>query len=102
MAEQPSDEDNFFDFEEGLFVESFTPSELITDNLPVSKGNMANIHFHSHPEREVDYNMILTLLAEFKAHQDQVFEVEKELWDIIIEKSTTIELEENAPKEDEC
>lgn len=36
--------------------------------------------------------MILTLLVEFKAQQDQVFEVEKELWDIILEKLAAIEL----------
>lgn len=68
----------------------------VTDNLLMNKDNTTNIRFGSHPEKEVDYHMILTLPAEFKAHQDQVFEVEKELWDIISEKSTAIELEENA------
>lgn len=68
ITELPSDEDDFVNFKEGLFAESFTPSELIIGNLPVNKGHMNNIRFGSHPEREVDYNMILTLLVEFKAH----------------------------------
>lgn len=63
---------------------------------------MANISFGSHPKREIDCNMIFTLPIEFKAHQDQVSEVEKELWDIILEKPVAIELEDNTPKEDEC
>lgn len=101
MAELPSDEDDFDDFEEGLFTKSFTPSNLITGNLPGDKGHMADIHFDSHPERAVNYNMILTLSVEFKAQQDQVFEVEKVLWNIISEKPVAIKLEDNTSKEEE-
>lgn len=70
MAELPSDEDDFGDFEEGLFAKSFTPLELITNNLPYNKGHMVDIRFNSHLERVVDCNMILTLPVEFKAQQD--------------------------------
>lgn len=71
MVELPLEEEDFGDFgNEGLFTDSFTPLESITDDLLSDKGHIANICFGNHPKEAVDYNMILTLPVEFKAQQD--------------------------------
>lgn len=80
MVKLPSEKDDSGDFgNEGLFVDSFTPSESVTNNPLSDKGNTIMIHFGSCPEKVVDCNMILTFPVEFKAQQDQLSEVEKEL-----------------------
>lgn len=80
MVDLPSGEDDFGEFsDEGLLINSFTPSELVTNDPSSDDGSIIVLHFGSCLERMVDYNMILTLPIKFRARQDQVSEVEKEL-----------------------
>lgn len=100
MADISSGDDNFGDFcDEGLLIDSFTPSESITNDLSSDTRIITILHFGDCLKRIVDYNMILTLPMELRAQQDQVSKAENELWEIITKKPAAIELKDENSKQ---
>lgn len=68
MVDLPSGKDDFGDFgDEELFMDSFTPLTLVTNDLSSDTGNTTVIHFGNCPKKAVNCNIILMLPTEFKA-----------------------------------
>lgn len=66
MVENLSGDDDFDDFnDEGLLIDSFTPSESVMNDLLSNTGNTTILRFGDCSEIIGDCNMILTLFVEF-------------------------------------